>query len=874
MKNVWIERAVIAGLFIFSACKNNSPTEPNTPPTSGTISTGSTVAVMSGTIASNGGELRVSTGSLAGLVLSVPSNAYSGTKSFEISYADITGSQLRTSLSTIGPMIKIRNGGGYADSLMKLRIPVKVQAGKFAMGFFYVDRTGELEPLPLFESDSNHILIGTRHFSPGLISNVGSARAGTASPQSADDIANIVIIAMDFDKLVALKNVESNFIPGRDDWEFINYGSQIAPGGHCAGQSMTAMWYFYEEKPKVNIPLWGRFDTVANFQYDDNRGYRFASTIQKDFNFDGWIKNIDFQKTNSPLTYWCFALGIYASKQPQSLLMTSNSGGGHAMIVYGVDLTDRQNGRLVIADPNKPGKESEIKLTAGTFAPYVAGLKADGAMLQFENIGFAGKSSYLAWDKIRPRYQEVLNNTIGNDRFPAYKYYILNSDGSRQDLTEYFATADDSLDIYPDCPTLNTAVFSGHDRNGNTVSVNPKLALKGGENIVGFYLKQPYQIDATHKGERYIDFHWYHIFALQPTITKLVPNTAAIGDVIEIDGVQFGNDQAKGKVTFIDVVAKQIVSWSDTKITVKVPQGARTGNVYVSVGSRRSNGMVLNMGEGITSILPADSCGVGNLMTIYGDGFGNSKGLSSKVFLQNMKYGGSYPDIISWSNTMITCTVPVNIMPGDILRSDSINVIVIVNNTNLPPFVYKVFNPIPPYVYKATGLRLNFNYINPGNVSFSGTAIDKTTGFPNPGFDFDGLQWDKLNFTLSNSSKSQGQDGWTYEYNATCSGEIDSVYRFVNATVNGGGRIYRNDTTYMQFTYSMLLDHLQWSSTNGFGNTNTNNPIPKFTSIVHNVSFSGDYMNFNYNGAPPKTTGSWTLIPGQPSNADVQLLFH
>jgi hypothetical protein len=239
-----------------------------------------------------------------------------------------------------------------------------------------------------------------------------------------------------------------------------------------------------------------------------------------------------------------------------------------------------------------------------------------------------------------------------------------------------------------------------------------------------------------------------------------------------------------------------------------------------------------------------------------------------------MKYGGSYPDIVSWSNTEIKCIVPANIMPGAVLRSDSINVIVIVNNNNLPPFVYKVFNPIPPYVYTATGLRLNFHSITPGNVSFSGPAIDQSSGFPNPGFDFDGLTWDKLKFSLSNNSNTPGQDGWTYSYNVTVSGEIDSIYRFVTATISGGGRIYRDDTTYMEYTYSMLLDHLPWSSNNGFGNTNTNNPIPAFTSVVRNLSFSGDYMNFKYGSASGKPTGSWTLMPGQPSKADVELLFH
>ncbi len=75
-----------------------------------------------------------------------------------------------------------------------------------------------------------------------------------------------------------------------DDWEFPNYGSYIAFGGHCAGQSVTAMWYYYEKKSKGAPNLHSNFDhygSAAPATWADNpRGFKFASQIQADMKWD------------------------------------------------------------------------------------------------------------------------------------------------------------------------------------------------------------------------------------------------------------------------------------------------------------------------------------------------------------------------------------------------------------------------------------------------------------------------------------------------------------------------------------------------------------------------------------------------------------
>ena len=115
-------------------------------------------------------------------------------------------------------MITVDNGGGYSDELMYVKVPVKVPEGYFAMGFLYDEKTKQLEGMPLVASDANSITVATRHFSSFFISMI--------------------------EKALLKKDIDSGFCPGIDDWQFTNYGSYIAPGGHCEGQSLSAMWYY------------------------------------------------------------------------------------------------------------------------------------------------------------------------------------------------------------------------------------------------------------------------------------------------------------------------------------------------------------------------------------------------------------------------------------------------------------------------------------------------------------------------------------------------------------------------------------------------------------------------------------------------------
>lgn len=73
-------------------------------------------------------------------------------------------------------------------------------------------------------------------------------------------------------------------------------------------------------------------------------------------------------------------------------------------------------------------------------------------------------------------------------------------------------------------------------------------------------------------------------------ISYIEPPSGAQGDAITIHGVGFGPQQGSSVVDFNGKEAA-VTSWSDTQIAVTIPDGATTGDVYVTVGGVQTNGM-------------------------------------------------------------------------------------------------------------------------------------------------------------------------------------------------------------------------------------------------------------------------------------------
>jgi len=78
---------------------------------------------------------------------------------------------------------------------------------------------------------------------------------------------------------------------------------------------------------------------------------------------------------------------------------------------------------------------------------------------------------------------------------------------------------------------------------------------------------------------------------VRPSISHLKPSSGPVGTRVTITGTNFGSTRGTSYVTFYpDRRATRYIVWSDTRIVVEVPSGARTGDVYVRTSEGRSNG--------------------------------------------------------------------------------------------------------------------------------------------------------------------------------------------------------------------------------------------------------------------------------------------
>lgn len=74
-----------------------------------------------------------------------------------------------------------------------------------------------------------------------------------------------------------------------------------------------------------------------------------------------------------------------------------------------------------------------------------------------------------------------------------------------------------------------------------------------------------------------------------PTINSITPISASIGAEIKLSGRSFGSTRGTSVVSFSGANVSEYKSWSDTEIKVKVPVGATSGKLSVTVNNQKSN---------------------------------------------------------------------------------------------------------------------------------------------------------------------------------------------------------------------------------------------------------------------------------------------
>jgi IPT/TIG domain-containing protein len=149
-----------------------------------------------------------------------------------------------------------------------------------------------------------------------------------------------------------------------------------------------------------------------------------------------------------------------------------------------------------------------------------------------------------------------------------------------------------------------------------------------------------------------------------PQITSLLPPSGVAGVSVTIKGANFGAQQDKNAVTF-DGQNAQVTKWSATSIVAKVPSGAKTGDVAVTVSGVASNSVKFAIGSApigpkITALSPP--LGPSNTsVTISGSNFGPKQNTSSVTF------EGKSAQVTKWAATSISAKVPAGATTGKVI---------------------------------------------------------------------------------------------------------------------------------------------------------------------------------------------------------------
>ncbi|NCC25688.1 MAG: hypothetical protein EOM25_10920 [Deltaproteobacteria bacterium] len=465
------------------------------------IVTGPEVSVLQTTVSSQGGNLAIAgTGTpLDGGDLNVSFGAFPNGASVSVKYAEIVSHDLGPKVDPVMGVIRIKVGEGYGEEINILKIPVSAGAGRYVMGFYVDESTGELSAVPsVYENGYVHLLASRF--------GTGGASSTRTRTQSLWESASILISSFDVNVMLSM-DADSGFRPAVDDWEFPNRGAYNAPGGICTGISMTAMYYFTTQKSSRG-PLYGKYDRLENLWEDNPQGYRWSAQAQEDykrFNSSKYFYEHFLMFSDSDLAqYIVLANAIHVTGQPQSVGIFAQNGLGHALVAYRA-----HNRKISVADSNWPADTGRtITLKAdNTFEAYEGAAEQGGQTFPFPYIYFCAKDADLDWRLLDVGWREFQAGTAGTAIMPPYR---LSVDGSEIEDTYSSGTSPVRLGIESAQAGGENLGFHVYDSEGTflTSGYGADLNLEEGTNVFGVYVLGQVALSGTWE---YVDFRWIEI---------------------------------------------------------------------------------------------------------------------------------------------------------------------------------------------------------------------------------------------------------------------------------------------------------------------------------------------------------------------------
>ncbi|MDR0457288.1 MAG: IPT/TIG domain-containing protein [Treponema sp.] len=144
-----------------------------------------------------------------------------------------------------------------------------------------------------------------------------------------------------------------------------------------------------------------------------------------------------------------------------------------------------------------------------------------------------------------------------------------------------------------------------------------------------------------------------------PLIHSIYPQTGSMGETVTIKGASFGKERDESYITIAGAqpTGMSYLEWQDNEIMFRTPEFGEAGLVYVYVKGKKSNGVLFTnratlprpvrddvraAGPRVTAVTPQSGT-AGALVSIYGTGFGNSRGNGGVFFAWNALSPASAP---------------------------------------------------------------------------------------------------------------------------------------------------------------------------------------------------------------------------------------
>ncbi|MGM0599999.1 MAG: IPT/TIG domain-containing protein [Candidatus Rifleibacteriota bacterium] len=129
-------------------------------------------------------------------------------------------------------------------------------------------------------------------------------------------------------------------------------------------------------------------------------------------------------------------------------------------------------------------------------------------------------------------------------------------------------------------------------------------------------------------------------------------------DVITITGEGWGSAPGSSYLYFDEGGVKApVISWSESKLLIRVPSGAKTGDLSAEV--QGVNFKIASMTVNSIETITPQNCIAGDIVSISGHGFGSNPG--------SVTIGGDAAEVVSWSHTFIEAKILPGTRPGNLI---------------------------------------------------------------------------------------------------------------------------------------------------------------------------------------------------------------